>query len=259
MSQNMHDQFRLDGKVAVVTGGGRGIGRGIALGLADCGADVAVCARRQEDVDAVAAEIEARGRRALALSVDVMDFNALPKALDQVVEQLGPLDIMVNNAGGNLDRKMHPLPEIALDKFDEQLHFNMKTKFWGAQQAANRMNDGGRIISIISIAAHKPSPGFGVYSAANMGMISLTRTLAVEYAPRQITVNCIAPGVVVTEMLEQTMGLGEAEAKAAFAPNIPLGRTGTPEDCAAAAVFFASPAASWITGQFLDVAGGQPN
>lgn len=255
----MHENFRLDGQVAVVTGGGRGIGRGIALGLADCGADVVVMARRQEDVDAVAKEIEARGQRGLGMSVDVMDWNAIPAALDRVIEEFGGLDIMVNNAGGNLDRQMYSLPDIPLEKFDEQLQLNMKTKFWGSQQAAKRMRDGGSIISIISIAAHKPSPGFGVYSAANMGMISMTRTLSVELAPRGITVNCIAPGIVVTDMLTETMKVSEDDAKAMFDQQIPLGRTGTPEDCAAAAVFFASPAARWITGQFIDVAGGQPN
>jgi 7-alpha-hydroxysteroid dehydrogenase len=254
----MPDRFRLDGKVAVVTGGGRGIGRGIALALAECGADVCVIARRQADVDAVAGEIAALGRKGLAISADVMDFTAMPQALDRVIAELGGLDIMVNNAGGNLDRKMYSLPEIPLEKFDEQLALNMKTKFWGSQQAAKRMTDGGRIINIISIAAHRPSPGFGVYSAANMGMISMTRTLAVELAPRGITVNCIAPGVVVTDMLTETMGISAADAERNMARAIPLGRTGKPEDCAAAAVFFASPAAEWITGQFLDVAGGQP-
>ena len=255
----MHEMFRLDGKVAVVTGGGRGIGRGIALALADCGADVVVVARRQHDVDAVAKEVEERGRRGLGLSADVMDFNAIPKVLDQVVADFGRLDIMVNNAGGNLDRKMYALPDISIEKFDEQLALNMKTKWWGSQQAAKRMADGGRIINIISIAAHKPSPGFGVYSAANMGMISMTRTLAVELAPKGITVNCIAPGIIVTEMLVETMNISEQEAVENFGPVIPLGRTGRPEDCAAAAVFFASPAAEWTTGQFIDVAGGQPN
>ena len=254
----MHERFRLDGKVAVVTGGGRGIGRGIALALAECGADVAVLARRQEDVDAVAAEIEATGQRGLAISADVMDFDSIPGKLDQVVEKLGSLDIMVNNAGGNLDRKTWSLPEIGLDKFDEQLSLNMKSKFWGAQQAAKRMANGGRIINIISIAAHRPSPGFGVYSAANLGMISMTRTMAVELAPRKITVNCIAPGVVVTDMLKETMHVTDEQAHEIFDGAIPLGRTGTPEDCAAAAVFFAAPAAEWITGQFIDVAGGQP-
>ena len=255
---NMHERFRMDGKVAVVTGGGRGIGRGIALGLADCGADVVVVARRLHDVEAVAGEIEQRGRRGLGLSADVMDFESIPKVLDRVVDEFGGLDIMVNNAGGNLDRKMYALPDISLAKFDEQLALNMKTKWWGSQQAARRMQNGGRIINIISIAAHRPSPGFGVYSAANMGMISMTRTLAVELAPKGITVNCIAPGVIVTEMLVETMNITEDEARAAFDQVIPLGRTGTPEDCAAAAVFFASPAAEWTTGQFIDVAGGQP-
>ena len=120
------------------------------------------------------------------------------------------------------------------------------------------MNNGGSIINIISIAAHKPSPGFGVYSAANLGMVSMTRTLAVELAPQRITVNCLAPGIIVTDMLKETMNVSEAEAKALFNSQIPLGRTGTPEDCAAAAVFFAAPASRWITGQFIDVAGGQP-
>lgn len=254
----LHDQFRLDGQVAVVTGGGRGIGRGIALGFAESGADVVVIARRQEDVDAVAKEIEARGQRGLGISADVMDWTSIPAALDRVVAEFGRLDIMVNNAGGNLDRKMYALPDIPIEKFDEQLHLNMKTKFWGSQQAAKRMNDGGSIINIISIAAHKPSPGFGVYSAANMGMISMTRTLAVELGPRKITVNCIAPGIVVTDMLKETMHVSDEEAKQMFDGAIPLGRTGTPEDCAAAALLFASPAGRWITGQFIDVAGGQP-
>ena len=235
----LYEHFRLDGKVAVVTGGGRGIGRGIALGMADCGADVVVIARRQADVDSVADEIRARGQRAMGLSADVMDWDQIPAALDRVIEEFGQLDIMVNNAGGNLDRKTYSLPDIPIEKFDEQLQLNMKTKFWGSQQAAKRMNDGGSIINIISIAAHKPSPGFGVYSAANLGMISMTRTLSVELAPRGITVNCLAPGVIVTDMLKETMHVTEAEANAMFDQQIPLGRTGTPEDCAAAAVFLA--------------------
>jgi 7-alpha-hydroxysteroid dehydrogenase len=254
---NIHERFRLDGKVAVVTGGGRGIGRGIALALADCGADVVVAARRQGDVDEVASEIRSRGVRGLGVSLDVLDFEAVPPMQDRVVEELGGIDIWVNNAGGNLDRKMYPLPEISLAKWQEQINLNLTSKFWGAQQAAKRMRDGGRIISIISIAAHNASPGFGAYSAANLAVISMTRTLAVELAPRRITVNCIAPGIVVTDMFVETLHMTVVQAEAYAAEQTPLGRTGYPEDVAAAAVFFASPAAEWTTGQFVDVAGGR--
>lgn len=253
----MHERFRLDGKVAVVTGGGRGIGRGIALAFADCGADVVVAARRQADVDAVAAEIRERGVRGLGISLDVLDFPSVPLMQDRVLEEFGAIDIWVNNAGGNLDRKMYALPEVPLEKWQEQINLNLTSKFWGAQQAAARMRDGGRIISIISIAAHNASPGFGAYSAANNAVISMTRTMAVELAPRGITVNCIAPGIIVTDMLIETLHMTVEQGEAFAAEQTPLGRTGYPEDVAAAAVFLASPAAEWTTGQFIDVAGGR--
>lgn len=252
----IYERFRLDGKVALVTGGGRGIGRGIALALADCGADVAVLARRRKDVDAVAGEIAAIGRRGLGIAGDVLDDRVIPAALDQVVEELGRIDIMVNNAGGNLDRKQHALTNIAMDKWDEQIALNLRHKFLGSQQAAARMREGGRIINIVSVAALRPSPGYGAYSTANNGVIAMTRTLAVELGPRGITVNCIAPGVIFTDMLAESLRVDEATAKKMFTSSIPLGRLGTPEDTAAAAVFFASPAAAWTTGQCITVAGG---
>ena len=253
---NIYDRFRLDGKIAVVTGGSKGIGRGIALAFADCGADVVIIARGQKDSESVVKEIEDRGQKSIAISADVMDLESIPKALDKVCNEMGRLDIMVNNAGGNLDRKMHALPEISVEKFDEQLTLNMKTKWWGSQQAAERMTDGGRIINIISVAAHRASPGFGVYSAANLGMISMTRTLAVELANKKITVNCIAPGIILTDMLKETLNIDDQETHFRFDSTIPLGRVGKPEDCAAAAIFFASPAAEWISGQYIDVSGG---
>ncbi len=253
----MHDRFRLDGKVALVTGGGRGIGRGIALALAECGADVAVLARRQADVDAVAREIGARGRRGLALTGDVMLTGTIPRALDAVVAHFGGIDIMVNNAGGNTDRRGHALDEITLEKWDEQIRLNMRHKFQGAQEAAKRMRDGGRIVNIVSIAATHPYPGFGCYGAGNAGIIAMSRTLAVELAPRRITVNCIAPGEIYTDLLTESLDMDQASAQAYADEAIPLGRIGHPEDVAAAAVFFASPAAEWTTGQWLEVAGGR--
>lgn len=254
---NMHERFRLDGKVALVTGGGRGIGRGIALALADCGADVAVLARRQADVDAVAREIEDRGRRGLGLTGDVMETATIPAALDAVVAHFGHLDIMVNNAGGNTDRRGYALDEITLEKWDEQIALNMRHKFQGSQEAAKRMRDGGRIINVVSIAALRPYLGFGAYGSGNAGIIAMSRTLAVELAPRRITVNCIAPGEIYTDLLTESLGWDQKSAQDYADTAIPLGRIGYPEDVAAVATFFASPAAEWTTGQWVEVSGGR--
>ena len=253
----MYEDFRLDGKVAVVTGGSKGIGKGIALALAECGADVVIGARREAEVQAAAEEIAAAsGQKCLGVTLDVMNFDEVPALLDRVVDEFGGLDIMVNNAGGNLDRDMHPLPSISEQKWDEQVDLNLKTKWWGCQQAAKRMKDGGRIINISSVAAHAASPGFGAYSAANNGVISLTRTMARELAPQKITVNCLCPGFVVTEMLLETMKVSQDQADEMAMGQNPLG-LGYPSDLGAAAVFFASPAAHWTTGQTIDVDGGR--
>jgi NAD(P)-dependent dehydrogenase (short-subunit alcohol dehydrogenase family) len=163
---------------------------------------------------------------------------------------------MVNNAGGNLDRKAHPLPVITPQKWDEQISLNLRHKFFGSQLAAERMKNGGRIINIVSVAALRATPGYGAYSTANLGVIAMTRTLAVELGPRGITVNCIAPGIIFTEMLSESWNVDQEAAEKAFNATIPLGRIGNPDDIAAAAVFFASPAAEWTTGQCVSVAGG---
>ncbi|MEE8305936.1 MAG: SDR family NAD(P)-dependent oxidoreductase [Gammaproteobacteria bacterium] len=252
----MYEDFRLDGKVAVVTGGSKGIGKGIALALAECGADIVIGARRMQEVEAAAEEIRATGVRCLGVSLDVMNFDEIPALLDRVVNEFGSLDIMVNNAGGNLDRDMHPLPEITEQKWDEQIDLNIKTKWWGCQQAAKRMGEGGRIINISSVAAHSASPGFGAYSAANNGVIAMTRTFARELAPKKITVNCLCPGFVVTEMLLETMHVTQDQADDMAKGQNPLG-LGYPSDLGAAAVFFASPAAHWTTGQTIDIDGGR--
>ncbi len=252
----MYEDFRLDGKVAVVTGGSKGIGKGIALALAECGADIVIGARRMPEVEAAAEEIRATGVRCLGVSLDVMNFDEIPALLDRVVNEFGSLDIMVNNAGGNLDRDMHPLPEITEQKWDEQIDLNIKSKWWGCQQAAKRMGEGGRIINISSVAAHSASPGFGAYSAANNGVIAMTRTFARELAPKKITVNCLCPGFVVTEMLLETMHVTQDQADDMAKGQNPLG-LGYPSDLGAAAVFFASPAAHWTTGQTIDIDGGR--
>jgi 7-alpha-hydroxysteroid dehydrogenase len=251
------DRFRLDGQVAVVTGAGKGIGRGIALALAECGAHVAVAARREADLAEVAKQVEARGARALTVPMDVLDFAAIDRLADAAESALGPLSIWVNNAGGNLDRQTHALAETTEANWDTLIDLNLKTLWWGAKTAARRFGSrGGRVINIASISGLGPSPGFGPYGAARAGVMQMTKTLAVELAPRGIRVNAIAPGIVVTEMLLETMHVDEATALG-MGSAIPVGRTGTPEDIAAAAVFLAAPATDWITGQTLVVSGGQ--
>ncbi|MGE0667857.1 MAG: SDR family NAD(P)-dependent oxidoreductase [Sphingomonadales bacterium] len=253
----IYEQFSLKHKVAVVTGAGRGIGRGIAIAFAEAGADVAVIARRQADLDEVVGVVESLGCRGLAIACDVTEGTAIPDALDRVVTTFGQLDIMVNNAGGNPDRKAVPVAETSLERWDDVLSLNMRHKFWGASNAARRMLDGGRIINVVSRAAYAPTPGFAAYAAGNAGIISMSVTMAIELAPRGITVNCIAPGAVYTDLVKGSRPGTAEEMQASTTLAAPLGRLGKPEDIAAAALYLASPAAEWITGQCIRVSGGR--
>ncbi len=253
------DKFRLDGQVAVVTGAGKGIGRAIALGLAEAGADVAVASRTQADLDAVAAEIRALGRRALPLVTDATDAAALERLAAETVRQLGKLTIWVNNAGGIPDGTPRYLTRTPEDNFDAQIALNLKGVWLGATIAARAMSaDGGAIINISSRSAYGPQVKNGPYGAAKAAVNSLTTTLAVEVAPK-IRVNAVAPGPIPTENFDDCMGTDTEEKRAKLLEmiGIPLGRYGEPEDIAAAVVYLASPASSWVTGQCLYVTGGR--
>lgn len=247
------DQFRLDDKVAVVTGSGQGIGRGIAWALADAGCDVVINSRRISDLEVTAKGIRDRGRRALIADGDIRDFS--DTLAQRAVDEFGQLDIWVNNVGGSDEKATRNLIDTPDEIFRSQIELNLTTAFQGAKAAAAHMGDEGVIVNISSGAGMRGSPMTGPYAAAKAGMNNLTETLALELAPR-IRVNTVAPGPVVTEAYEEVLGVDE-ERQAIVAQSIPLQRLGTPNDIAAAVVYFASPAASWITGQLLLIAGGR--
>jgi 7-alpha-hydroxysteroid dehydrogenase len=247
------DLFRLDGKVAVVTGAGRGIGRAIALGLADAGCDVAINARRAGDLDEVAAAIGERGRRALVATADIRDFSE--ELASRAVAGLGTIDVWVNNVGGSDEKTVRELVDTPDEIWRSQLELNLTSAFQGAKAAATRMPVGGVIVNVASGAGMRGSPRTGPYAAAKAGMLNLTMTLALELAPRGIRVNAVSPGPVITEAFLEVLGVSDKLDE--LARTIPLGRLGTPDDIAAAVVYLASPAAAWVTGQNLLVAGGR--
>lgn len=245
--------FDLTGKVAVVTGGGQGIGEGIAKGFAAAGAAVVVAARRADRVAQVAADIEAAGGRALAVPTDVTDRAALEALADAAVNAFGHLDVWVNNAGGSSVQS--PLRELSEADWDACLALNLTAVWKASVIAAKRMTRGGSIINVSSPAATRAVPGSGHYSAAKAGVNALTLTMSVELAPH-IRVNGIAPGFVPTEVMMTALGTDEEALARMAEKRIPLKRLGTPDDMAAAAIYLASDAGGWVTGQTITVAGG---
>lgn len=242
----------LKGKVALVTGGSRGIGAAIALRLAKAGADVAILyAGNSQAAQATCADIEAQGVRALAVQCDVKDFEAVKAAVDQVAAQLGGVDILVNNAGITRDNLALSISEA---DFDAVLDTNLKGAFHCCKAAYRPMmrQRCGRIINMSSIVGLRGNAGQANYSASKAGLIGLTKSLAKELAARKVTVNAVAPGFIDTEM---TAVLPE-QAKEAMLKTIPMARLGQPEDVARAVAFFASDEAAYITGQVLCVDGG---
>ncbi len=246
------DRFRLDGRVAVVSGAGRGIGRGIALALADAGAAVVVTARTEREIAGVAREIEARGARALAVRCDANVDAELAAVVERAAAAFGRIDVLVNVAGGTP-------PTLAAyvtpEQLDAAFHFNVTTAFRLTQLALPRLleSDGASVINISSALSHYVESGFVAYGTAKAALSHMTRMLACEYAPR-VRFNALAVGAIETEALAPF--LEGAGLKDQMVQLTPMARLGTPDDVAAAALYLASPASSWVTGKVFEVDGG---
>ena len=253
---NALDLFRLDGKTAIVTGGGRGLGRYMAEALSDAGASVVLCSRKMEPLEEVCREIEAGGGRALAVECDVTDPDEVEKVVSAAIENFGSMDVVVNNSGATWGALPEEMP---LDRFDQVMRVNVRGTFLMSQAAGRRMIEGGTggtIINISSVAGivggHPDFMQTVGYNSSKGAIISMTRDLATSWAQHNITVNAIAPGWFPTRMSGGLIEKFEEE----MLGGIPLGRFGNPEDLKGVAIFLASPAAAYVTGQTIVVDGG---
>lgn len=252
----------LSGKRAVVTGAGRGIGRSIALALANAGADVAVTARTSAELDTLVAEIQAMGRRSLALPCDVTDPEQVIHMASTLLEGLGGVDILVNNAG---NAGSHKFLNHSDELWHRMLAVNLTSVYYVSKAFAPKLvaQRYGRIITIASIASRAGGAYIAAYTAAKHGVLGLTRALAVELLPHNITVNAICPGYVDTPMTDGNVsnisartGMSEAQARETLAKSSPQRRLIEPEEVASIAVFLAQDSSKGITGQAINIDGG---
>ena len=247
------DRFRLTDKVAIVTGASAGIGRASALAFADAGAHVVCAARTPERLQAVAAEIGERGRRALVVPCDVNHAAQLEDLVARTVAEFGRIDIVVNNAGGTP-------PTAALDlsakDFEAAFHFNVTSAFLLTRLSVRHMvnSGGGAVVNISSALGHFVESGFVAYGTANAALSHMTRLLACEFAPH-VRVNALAVGATETDALSPFLAAAEGLRQQMVALT-PMARLGTPEDIACAVLYLASPAGSWVTGKIFEVDGG---
>jgi NAD(P)-dependent dehydrogenase (short-subunit alcohol dehydrogenase family) len=244
----------LDGKVALVTGGSKGIGRAIALSFAREGADVSVAARGIEDLEEAAKEVEAEGRRALAVPTDVRELDQVEALVRRTVNELGGIDILVNNAGAA--PFMSTFDQMRLSGFEKYFGITYTGAVYTTRSAATTLLErGGSVINVTSVAAYIASPGLTYYASAKAALVSFTRTLALEWAAHGVRVNAIAPGWIETEM--NAVARRDPGFHQTILNQIPLGRWGTPEDVANVALFLASEKASFMTGSVIVTDGGQ--
>ena len=246
------EQFRVDDKVAIVTGAGRGIGAATAAALAEAGADVVIGARSSDQLDAVAEEVAGHGRRAVSVPGDLSTREGLAALVDAASSELGGVDIVVNNIGGSMPQAFLDTTEQA---FRHALTWNVTTAFNLTQLAVPALLErgGGSVVNIASTAGMFASRGFAAYGTAKASLIHLTKELAQDLAPK-ITVNAVCPGAIATSALDVVLQSEELEQ--AMKDGTPLGRLGEAWEIAAAVLYFASPAGAYATGQALGVSGG---
>ncbi len=252
----MDNLFDLTGKVVVITGSGRGLGKAIALGLGHAGASVVVCSRTLAEAEATSAEIVANGSPSLAVQVDTGNRPSCERLIAATVEHFGRIDVMVNNAGIDI---IEPAEDVAEDAWDEVLNINLKGYFNCSQLAARQMiaqGTGGSIINNSSIAGKVGIAGLSAYAAAKGGVDQLTKVQAVEWAPKGIRVNAFAPGYFENVMSGATDEHRRPEKRSQVLAFTPMGRRGLPDELIGPVVFFASDASSYVTGAVLYVDGG---
>jgi NAD(P)-dependent dehydrogenase (short-subunit alcohol dehydrogenase family) len=245
---------RLAGRTALVTGAGKGLGRAIALGFAGAGADVVLMARTRADLEAVAREVEALGRQALVAVADATDSRQVDAVVEQAVARFGRIDVLAHAAGGSLRK---PSVEVTDEEWDAVIAANLSSTFKVCRAVGRHMlvQGGGSIINLSSTAGMRGRAGNAPYSAAKAAVINLSRALAMEWAPKGVRVNVLAPGRFLTPLTEAEMSVPEKYA--AFVRQVPLGRIGKPEEIQDIAVWLASDASAYVTGSTITLDGGQ--
>jgi 7-alpha-hydroxysteroid dehydrogenase len=247
------DQFKLTDQVALITGAGKGIGAAIARAFAEAGANVAIAARTKEDLEAVASDVSALGQRALVHPTDVNELDQLPDLVQATVGEFGRLDILVNNAGGSIS---HSFLKTRVDQLEAAFHFNVSVAFELSRLAVPHLleHDGSSIINISSMAGRNAVRGSVVYGTAKAAFSHMSRLMAADLAPR-IRVNAILPGAIETDALRGYLDWIGGDVREVMLERTRMRRNGEPEDIANAALYLASPAAAWVTGELLEIHG----